>query len=205
MARWACTFQLISVLIVCACIHGFDCVAERSASCSDGAGNDCTSSDHSSIAGSLWKCWGKKNEIMMCWAVQWFNFHTIAHLQRWSKYLHLINSSLGDDRSGRGSSCSEPSCCPHTSTITADLAVWRERGGITRQDFLSARQERFRGVHYQIIDHVLYREPDCIFGPRYMIRYVTGLLSSYASNQNHLHKFLEKAILVGTHDFLHAY
>ena len=96
----------------------------------------------------------------------------LGHLQRWSKYLQLINTSLsGGDGRGSESLCSgagdDPACdCPHTDTITADLAVWRERGGITRQDFLSAREERLRGVHYQIIDHVLYREPDCMFGPR---------------------------------------
>ena len=97
----------------------------------------------------------------------------LDHLQRWSKYLDLVEASLSSGDDGRGSSELPRSgggdSCPHMATITADLAVWRERGGITHQDFLSAREERFRGVHYQIIDHVLYREPDCMFGPRYTV------------------------------------
>ena len=93
-------------------------------------------------------------------------FCLVGHLQRWSKYLQLINNSLKEYE--REQSSTHESNCPHTATITADLAVWNERGGITRQDFLSAMQERFRGVHYQIIDHKLYREPDCMFGPRWV-------------------------------------
>ena len=50
--------------------------------------------------------------------------------------------------------------------MNADLAVWREQGGITRENFLSAKDSRYRGVHYVIIDHVLYREPECMFQPR---------------------------------------
>ena len=84
----------------------------------------------------------------------------------------MINTSLNADGGGRESSCSgaSRSCdCPHTATITADLAVWRERGGISREDFVAAREGRLRGVHYQIINHVLYREHNCMFGPRYTL------------------------------------
>jgi hypothetical protein len=132
----------------------------------------------------------------------------LDHFQRWSKYLHLITTSLSvDDGRGRGPPCSgggddsAAGCgCPHTATITADLAVWRERGGITRQDFLSAREERFRGVHYQIIDHVLYREPDCMFGPRWDVCASVDTLHvklPYATICN----FLKMAIVLGRHNF----
>ena len=51
MARWACALRLILV-IVSTCIHEPACVAEPSAGCSNGDEDDCTSSHHSSIAGS---------------------------------------------------------------------------------------------------------------------------------------------------------
>ena len=47
-----------------------------------------------------------------------------------------------------------------------DLAVWRERGGVKWDDFLAAKQQGQRAVHYQIIDHKLYRQEDCMFEPR---------------------------------------
>lgn len=50
--------------------------------------------------------------------------------------------------------------------IDADLAVWRERGGITREEFLEAKRAPIRGVHYQIINHTLYREEQCLFNAR---------------------------------------
>lgn len=54
MARWACTFQLMFLVIVSTSIHCLDRDAEpASASCSDEEGIACTSNDHSSIAGSL--------------------------------------------------------------------------------------------------------------------------------------------------------
>ena len=99
----------------------------------------------------------------MCVCVFRSFFHYSAHMLRWSSYLQLINSSLVEWTSRQ---CSEECGC-HSPVINADLAVWRERGGITYQDFLSAKESRFRGVHYQIIDHVLYRQPECMFGPRY--------------------------------------
>ena len=65
MARWACTSQLIFVVIVCACIHGLDCEGERAgASCSDGDERECTTSDHSSLTGSL-EILDKKNHKNM--------------------------------------------------------------------------------------------------------------------------------------------
>ena len=63
MARWACTFQLMFLVIVSTSIHCLDRDAEpASASCSDEEGIACTSNDHSSIAGSL----EKKNHESQC-------------------------------------------------------------------------------------------------------------------------------------------
>lgn len=51
--------------------------------------------------------------------------------------------------------------------IDSDLAVWRERGGIQRAEFEAAKTSATsRGVHYQVIDHVLYRQRDCMFSSR---------------------------------------
>ena len=86
-----------------------------------------------------------------------------AHILKWSSYLQLINSST--DASSQP--CSEECGC-HGPVINADLAVWKDRGGITYQDFLSSKESRFRGVHYKIINHALYRQPDCMFGPRWV-------------------------------------
>ena len=44
-----------------------------------------------------------------------------------------------------------------------DLAVWKKRGSITWAEFVAAKS---LGVHYQIINHTLYRETKCMFGPR---------------------------------------
>ena len=63
----------------------------------------------------------------------------------------------------------------YASTLVDDLRVWRERkggggggggGGVTREDFEAARERVQGGVHYQIVDNVLYRQPHCIIGPR---------------------------------------
>ena len=39
-----------------------------------------------------------------------------------------------------------------------DLSVWED--GVTYDDFKKAKD---RGVHYQIVNHKLYRENDCMF------------------------------------------
>ncbi|XP_053204522.1 O-glucosyltransferase rumi homolog [Panonychus citri] len=46
--------------------------------------------------------------------------------------------------------------------IESDLSYWMEKG-ITFDDIESAKPH---GVHYQIIDHQLYRQPDCMFPTR---------------------------------------
>ena len=52
------------------------------------------------------------------------------------------------------------------SVINEDLKVWEEKGGITKDNVDAAKP---RGAHYQIINHKLYREDDCMFPARYVI------------------------------------
>ena len=47
--------------------------------------------------------------------------------------------------------------------IDDDLRIWKERGGISKSDF---DMTDGRGVHYQIINHKLYREDECMFSFR---------------------------------------
>lgn len=82
---------------------------------------------------------------------------------KWSAYVDLINISLAEVAPSLTGDCGG-----HRSVIDADLAVWKDRGGISHKDFLAAKDGRFRGVHYQVIDHTLYREPECMFTPRYV-------------------------------------
>ena len=83
---------------------------------------------------------------------------------RWQRYLNLVNSSVTDysvirvEESG-GCGCYAP-------VLEDDLGVWRERGGVRWEDFQAAKQQGQRAVHYQIIDHKLYRQEDCMFEPR---------------------------------------
>ena len=84
---------------------------------------------------------------------------------RWERYLDLINSSLADYlhssecKGEKGRGC-------YASVLESDLGVWRERGGVDWEDFQAAKHQGQRAVHYQIIDHKLYRQEDCMFGPR---------------------------------------
>ncbi|CAN7999062.1 unnamed protein product [Ixodes hexagonus] len=75
---------------------------------------------------------------------------------RWSHYLRNINESLqnyvpcqDDDKS----------CSCHSSVIDNDLQLWSD-SGIT-QDLI--RRSKSRGIHYQVIDHNLYRGEECMF------------------------------------------
>lgn len=50
------------------------------------------------------------------------------------------------------------------SVIDSDLAVWEKKGSIPEEEFKAVKK---RGVHYQIINHKLYREEACMFPFRY--------------------------------------
>lgn len=77
--------------------------------------------------------------------------------EKWSKYLKLIDKSVGSYTPCQGN------CTCHSAVIDDDLKIWRERGGIKREDFERAKP---RGTHYQIVAHKLYREDKCMFPAR---------------------------------------
>ena len=52
---------------------------------------------------------------------------------------------------------------PFDDVIEDDLSVWREMGGISQTMFEESKQ---LGVHYQVIGGKLYRQKECMFGPR---------------------------------------
>ena len=61
--------------------------------------------------------------------------------------------------------CSNVNCGCYKSVIDDDLKVWTDKGGIEKSDFDNAKTQT-RGTHYQIINHVLYRQKDCMFEAR---------------------------------------
>lgn len=75
----------------------------------------------------------------------------------WDRYLHLINSSLATYQE-----CEADGCGCYDGVLDNDLGPWRD-GGITWNDFKAAREYAPRAVLYQVIDHKLYRQKDCIF------------------------------------------
>lgn len=82
---------------------------------------------------------------------------------RWVHYMSLINASL----SGY-SNCEEEDesggCGCHTPTLREDLEPWVQKGGIQWEDFTRAQSNRHAGlIHYQIINHTLLRQYDCMF------------------------------------------
>ncbi|XP_059153815.1 protein O-glucosyltransferase 1-like [Physella acuta] len=75
---------------------------------------------------------------------------------QWEYYRELIKDSIAGYHD-----CSNEDCSCFSSVLVDDLSVWR--GGITKEDIEAA--VRF-GVHYQIIDHKLYRQDECMFPSR---------------------------------------
>ncbi|XP_040072183.2 protein O-glucosyltransferase 1 [Ixodes scapularis] len=84
------------------------------------------------------------------------NKYSQAANTRWSSYLRNINDSLQtyvpceDD---------EKTCSCHSAVIDDDLQLWSE-SGITKD---LVQRSKSRGIHYQIINHKLYRGEDCLF------------------------------------------
>ena len=54
-------------------------------------------------------------------------------------------------------------CGCYDNVVHDDLKVWRERGGIEWAELNAAKQY---GVHYQIVNHTLRRQQDCLFSAR---------------------------------------
>ncbi|XP_052779208.1 protein O-glucosyltransferase 1-like [Mya arenaria] len=76
---------------------------------------------------------------------------------KWNNYLEKIEQAVLEY-----TDCNQDDCSCHASMIDTDLGVW-EDSGISRENLESAKQ---RGTHYQIINHKLYREKDCMFPAR---------------------------------------
>ena len=94
------------------------------------------------------------------------------HPQKWSPYLELIHEAREHSlvRNTSGNACEDI----YGATLEEDLRVWREKGKIEREDFERAKT---LGVHYQIVDHKLYRHEKCMFGPRYVCLPLEGILT----------------------------
>lgn len=75
----------------------------------------------------------------------------------WFKYLQHINDARVNPV------VSKSKCSGHAQVIYDDLKVWRERGGIKKQDMEIALTQ---AVHYQIIGNKLYRQEKCTFPSR---------------------------------------
>lgn len=85
------------------------------------------------------------------------------HPQKWSRYLKLIDEAREHNHliSNNRKTCEDI----YGDTLAGDLRVWREKGNIERKEF---EQAKSLGVHYQIVDHKLYRHEKCTFGARYV-------------------------------------
>ncbi|KAK3750103.1 hypothetical protein QZH41_010842, partial [Actinostola sp. cb2023] len=73
----------------------------------------------------------------------------------WQVYLDNINNAVA-----KYQDCSNKNCGCYSDVIDKDLSFWKDKGGITKQDFDAASG---KGTHYQIINHRLYREEECMF------------------------------------------
>ncbi|GAB6022285.1 hypothetical protein CHUAL_006411 [Chamberlinius hualienensis] len=73
---------------------------------------------------------------------------------RWGEYLRLIEEARSNYIA-----CNSTSCSCYQSVLKSDLSPWSV-GGITKQMIDSARD---KGTLYQIIDHKLYRDKECMF------------------------------------------
>lgn len=77
--------------------------------------------------------------------------------EKWQNYFSLIKTAVESYKK-----CSED--C-YKLQRRSDFRFWIDRGGIKEEDFLQAKQEKL-GEHYQIINHKLYRQKECIFYAR---------------------------------------
>ncbi|KAH3827829.1 protein O-glucosyltransferase 1-like [Dreissena polymorpha] len=80
-----------------------------------------------------------------------------ASNKKWDRYLREIEQAVSHYQE-----CTQEGCSCHESVINNDLSVW-VKDGISREKLEAAKP---RGTHYQIINHKLYREKDCMFPAR---------------------------------------
>uniref|UniRef100_A0A6Q2XVV2 Glycosyl transferase CAP10 domain-containing protein n=1 Tax=Esox lucius TaxID=8010 RepID=A0A6Q2XVV2_ESOLU len=77
---------------------------------------------------------------------------------RWQKYIEKITEAVQQHKP-----CSPNNCSCHLSVVKDDLRPFS--GGVS-EDLMAATIRRGVGTHYQIIDHKLYREQNCMFPAR---------------------------------------
>ncbi|VDI58881.1 protein glucosyltransferase [Mytilus galloprovincialis] len=82
--------------------------------------------------------------------------YTKTENKKWQKYIKNIKKAVKEYKD-----CNQDDCSCYESVIDSDLAVWKE--GISKGQFDKANG---KGTHYQIINHKLYREDDCMFPAR---------------------------------------
>ncbi|KAK8407731.1 hypothetical protein O3P69_002347 [Scylla paramamosain] len=76
--------------------------------------------------------------------------------EKWVHYIAKIDEAVSAYKP-----CAPEKCSCHYHLIKKDLSVFND--GITKETLQSARE---RGTFYQIIDHKLYRQRDCMFPSR---------------------------------------
>ncbi|KAL4226109.1 Protein O-glucosyltransferase 1 [Mactra antiquata] len=117
------------------------CTVNSDVTCKNGSEGDCET--------------GKKSNDEKSKYSEDFEFS--ASNKKWDKYSRKIETAVADY-----TDCVQDDCSCHSSVIDNDLEVW-EKDGITQQMLDTAKS---RGTHYQIINHKLYREDDCMFPAR---------------------------------------
>uniref|UniRef100_A0A8C8DP95 Protein O-glucosyltransferase 1 n=1 Tax=Oryzias sinensis TaxID=183150 RepID=A0A8C8DP95_9TELE len=81
-----------------------------------------------------------------------------ASAQKWKKTRDRVSAAVGSYVS-----CSSVNCSCHLSVLHQDLQPFR--GGIS-ESLMASTVQRGIGTHYQIIQHKLYREQNCMFPAR---------------------------------------
>ena len=82
---------------------------------------------------------------------------TGINAELWFKYLQSINEAQ------RTPPAQKSKCSGHAQVIYDDLKIWKEKGGIDKKNMDDALQY---SIHYQILDHKLYRQEKCLFPSR---------------------------------------
>ncbi|CAN9498395.1 unnamed protein product [Ophioblennius macclurei] len=78
--------------------------------------------------------------------------------KQWTKIIENISDAVK-----RHKSCNAVNCSCHESVLKSDLHPFR--GGIS-EALMASTVQRGVGTHYQVIDHKLYREHNCMFPAR---------------------------------------
>ncbi|KAG0728996.1 O-glucosyltransferase rumi [Chionoecetes opilio] len=76
--------------------------------------------------------------------------------EKWAHYIAKIDEAMSAYKP-----CAPEKCSCHYHLIKKDLSVFKD--GISKETVQSAKE---RGTFYQIIDHELYRQEDCMFPSR---------------------------------------